>query len=54
LTWQWPLQTVAAERIKNTAAEEGGADQYVDYVKHGVAPGSAAIAPHAAPHVAPH
>jgi hypothetical protein len=47
-------QVVAGDGVEDAAAQEGGADQDVDQVKHGDAPGSAAIAPHAAWHVAMH
>jgi hypothetical protein len=35
-------QVIACEGVEAAAAEEGGADQDVDEVKHGNAPGSAA------------
>jgi hypothetical protein len=47
-------QVVAGEGVEDAAAQEGGADQDIEKVKHGGAPGSAAIAPHAAWHVALH
>jgi hypothetical protein len=47
-------QVVAGDGVEDAAAQEGGADQDVEKVKHGDAPGSAAIAPHAAWHVALH
>jgi hypothetical protein len=40
-------QVVAGEGVEDAAAQEGGADQDEDDVKHGDAPGSAAIALHA-------
>jgi hypothetical protein len=40
-------QVVAGEGVEDAAAQEGGADQDEDDVKHGDAPGSAAIAQHA-------
>jgi hypothetical protein len=40
-------QVVAGEGVEDAAAQEGGADQDEDDVKHGDAPGSATIAPHA-------
>jgi hypothetical protein len=40
-------QAVAGVGVEDAAAQEGGADQDVENVKHGDAPGSAANAPHA-------
>jgi len=47
-------QVVAGDGVEDAAAKEGGGDQDVKNVKHGDAPGSAAIAPHAGWHVALH
>ena len=47
-------QVVAGDSVEDAAAQEGGADYDVEQVKHGDAPGSAAIAPHAGWHVALH
>jgi hypothetical protein len=47
-------QVVAGEGVKDAAAQEGGADQDVENVKHGDFPRSATKSPHAAWHVALH
>jgi hypothetical protein len=47
-------QVIAGEGVEHAAAKEGGADQNVDDVKHGIAPGSATLPPHAMWHVALH
>jgi hypothetical protein len=47
-------QVVAGEGVENAAAQEGGADQDVENVKHGDFPRSATRPPHAARHVALH
>jgi hypothetical protein len=47
-------QVVAGEGVEDAAAQEGGADQDVENVKHGDFPRSATKPPHAIRHVAPH